>query len=334
MPRYASSNDVARLAGVSQSAVSRAFQEGTRISPATQQRIFAAAEELGYRPSRIPQIMRDHQSYLVALVVGELYNPTYWMLIEHFVDQLRAAGRQVLLEYVKSGHFLDAAVPRLAGYRVDAIISTLPVLSPRVVDELARLKIPTVLFNNWVANEWVSSVSCDNQLSSREIAELFAARGGRRCAFIAGPKDSPASDERLASFNARLDELGLEPARVVTGDFRYEGGHAAALKLMSKKRARPDAIFCANDLMALGTMDALSKILGIRVPADVLVAGFDDIPAAAWYDLTSVAQGAANMVDAAVRIIVSKDHKTSGEHVVVPAQLVERGSTRSGTTSD
>jgi DNA-binding LacI/PurR family transcriptional regulator len=326
MPRYASSNDVARLAGVSQSAVSRAYQPATRISAETQQRIFAAAEQLGYSPSRIPQIMRDHRSYLVAVVVGELYNPTYWMLIEQFVEKLQAVGHQVLLKNVGNGHFLDAAIPELASYRVDAIVSTLPVLSPRSADDLARFKLPVVLFNNWVMNEWVSSVSCDNQNSSREIAELFAAEGARRVAFIAGPEASPASNERLAAFRNRLEELNLAPPRVATGNFRYEGGQLAALELIANAANRPDAIFCANDLMALGAIDALRKTAGLRAPDDLIVAGFDDIPAAAWYDLTTVAQGAANMVDEAVRMITVDEHHpgATGRHVVVPARLVQR----------
>jgi DNA-binding LacI/PurR family transcriptional regulator len=329
MPRYASSNDVARLAGVSQSAVSRAYMPGTKISPETQRRIFAAAEELGYRPSRIPKIMRDHRSYLVAVVVGELYNPTYWMLIEQFVEKLQTVGHQVLLKNVADGHFLDAAIPELASYRVDAIVSTLPVMSPRSADELARLKLPIVLFNNWVMNKWVSSVSCDNTNSAREIAELFAARDAQRVAFIAGPEASPASDERLAAFRTRLEELNVEPPRIAVGNFRYEGGQQAALELVAGGSKRPDAIFCANDLMAIGALDALGKTAGLRVPDDLLVAGFDDIPAAGWYDLTSVAQGAANMVDEAVRMITDEEHHpgASGRHVVVPARLVERLST-------
>ena len=334
MPRYASSTDVARLAGVSQSAVSRAYKPGARVSAETRRKVLAAAEELGYRPSLIPQIMLNHRSYLVAIVIGGMYNPLYSRVLEEFTVKLQAIGHQVLLVHVDSDHSFDAIIPRLASYRVDAIVSALAILSPRSADELARFKIPVISFNTPVKNEWVSSVSCDNEGAARQIADLFIARGAQQFGYIAGPPESPANEERLAGFRSRLAECGVTDLRIAPGDFQYQSGQKGALTLFKKGEKPLEAIFCANDLIAMGAIDAIRSMIGLRVPEDVMLAGFDDIPAAAWlaYDLTTFVQDAPLMVEKALEIVSSTTvaGASPGEiRMVVPARLIERGTTRS-----
>jgi DNA-binding LacI/PurR family transcriptional regulator len=329
--KYASSTDVARLAGVSQSAVSRTYRAGGRVSEETRRKVMLAAEELGYRPSLIPQIMLTHRSYLVAIVIGGMYNPFYSVVLEQFAVKLQAIGHQVLLVHVDSGHSLDGVIPRLASYRVDAIVSALAILSPRSADDLARFKIPVISFNTPVKNEWVSSVSCDNEGAARRVADLFVARGAKRFGFISGPAGSPASDERFAGYRDRLLELGVRHLKVEPADFRYEGGFEAAVAMFAGPD-RPDAVFGANDLVAMGAIDAIRRHVGLRVPEDVLVAGFDNIPTASWaaYDLTTLDQNAPAMVHEALQILASAaaSHAPVGEvRIVVPARLVERGST-------
>ena len=335
MPRYASSTDVARLAGVSQSAVSRTYKPGGSVSPETRRKVLAAAEQLGYRPSLIPQIMLNHRSYLVAIVIGGMYNPFYSEVLEEFTVKLQAIGHQVLLVHVDSDHSFDAIIPRLASYRVDAIVSALSILSPRSADELARFKIPVISFNTPVKNEWVSSVSCDNEGAARQIADLFIARGARRFGYITGPAGSPANEERLAGFRGRLAEHGMTDLQVAPADFKYQGGQQAALGFFGKGETPPEAIFCANDLLAMGAIDAIRRVVGLRVPEDVMIAGFDDIPAASWlaYDLTTFIQDAPMMVQEALNIVISTtvSHASAGEiRIVVPARLIERGTTRLG----
>ena len=123
MPRYASSTDVARLAGVSQSAVSRTYRPGASVSEETRAKVLAAAETLGYRPSLIPQIMRDHRSYLVAVVVGGLYNPFYAQVLEEFARQLQAVGKQVLLVHVDTHSFFTTVLKATTGMRRPASAS-------------------------------------------------------------------------------------------------------------------------------------------------------------------------------------------------------------------
>ena len=331
MPRYASSTDVARLAGVSQSAVSRTYRPGASVSAETRRKVLEAAEALGYRPSLIPQIMRDHRSYLVAIVVGGLYNPFYSRVLEAFSRSLQETGNQILLVHVDSGYSLDAAIPRLASYRVDAVVSALSVLSTAAADALARLRIPVVAFNTVVKNEWVTTVSCANREAGAAAADLFVARGARSFGYVSGPDGSPASLDRLAGFRDRLGALGQAEPRLAVGDFRYEGG-AGAVRALRDQGPLPRAIFCANDLTAIGVIDALRGEGGLRIPADVMIAGFDGIPAAGWqgYDLTTFEQDAEAMVAHAVGIVTATaaTHSSPGEiGITVSPRLIERGST-------
>ncbi len=329
--RYASSTDVAQLAGVSQSAVSRTYREGTSVSEETRRKVLEAATALDYRPSMIPRIMLTHRSHLVAVVVGGLYNPFYATVLETFAARLQEAGYQVLLMHTDSGHSLDGIIPRLSSYRVDAIVSALAVVSAAAAQALAKLRIPVVLFNAAVSNAWVSSVCSDNLGASRAVAAHFLERGARRFGFISGPVNSSASRDRLEGFRSRLVENGIERIAIAEADYHYEGGRAAARAMFGGARS-PDALFCANDLMAMGAMDALRTDLGLRVPEDILIAGFDDVPAAAWaaYGLTTVVQDASTMVDKTIELVEATmaQHETGGaRRVVVPATLVVRGST-------
>ena len=331
--RYSSSTDVARLAGVSQSAVSRTYLQGASVSAKTRAKVLAAAEQLDYRPSAIPRIMLTHRSQLVAVAVGGMLNPFNSAALEQLTVRLQAAGWQVLLVHVDSGHSIDSAIPRLASYRVDAVISVLAVLSLESAEILARNRIPVIAFNTVQANAWVSSVSSDNSAAGRSVADLFVQRGAARFGFISGPSDSPASVARWVGFRDRLAGLGLQtPLLLPGGDFTYDAGRRA-VAAARRSGPLPDALFGANDLIALGAIDGLRQDLSLSVPDDVMVAGFDDIPSAAWsaYDLTTAVQDMPFMVEAAMTIlhaataVPARDHEPA---VVIPTRLIERGSTR------
>lgn len=329
--RYASSTDVARLAGVSQSAVSRTYRPGASVSAETRRKVTEAAAALDYHPSLIPQIMLTHRSRLVGVVVSGLDNPFYATVLERFASRLQADGYQVLLMHTDSSHSLDGIIPRLARYRVDAIVSALPVTTTTSAEALARFRVPVVSFNTPVSNAWLSSICSDNVGAGRLMADHLVGQGGREFAFITGPASSQASQDRLSGFSYRLRELGVDRVRVSEADYEYDGGYRAALALFDGSSA-PDALFCANDLMALGAIDALRGLRHLRVPDDVMVAGFDDIPAAAWsaYDLTTVAQQASLMVEQAVALLgaaIARQADRQNTLVINPVELVARGST-------
>jgi DNA-binding LacI/PurR family transcriptional regulator len=327
--RYPSSTEVARKAGVSQSAVSRTFTAGACVSTATRAKVMAAAEALGYRPSLIPQIMLTNRSRMVAVVVGGLHNPFYAAILERFARALRQGGNQVLLVPAESDHALDGALGELAGYRVDAVLSALAILSPGVAEALSALRVPVVSFNTSVSAPWVGSVCADNRAAAEAVAALLHRRGGRRFAYLSGPAASPSQIEREAGFRQGLARLGVHEVTLLPGDYTREGGYLAMQPLLAAPH-RPDALFCANDLSAFGAIDALRQH-GLRVPEDMLVAGFDDTPQAAWggYALTSVAQDIDAMVDATMAMLAQagQDGADAMRRVVLPSHLVERAST-------
>ncbi|QEE37676.1 MULTISPECIES: LacI family DNA-binding transcriptional regulator [unclassified Methylobacterium] len=327
--RYPTSVEVARLAGVSQSAVSRTFTPGASVSARTRDKVLAAAETLGFQPSLIPRIMLTDRSGLVALVVGGLENAFYARVVQIFAARLREAGNQIVLVPVDSDYTLDAVAARLAQYRVDAIVSALAVLSQDAAETLSASRIPVVSFNTPVTAERIGSVGSDNALGGRQAAALLHDRGVRHPAFIAGPADSPASAERLAGFRDGLRAAGLPEPRVAGSAYTYEGGAEAAMRIRAD--APFDGVFCANDLCALGAIDALRRA-GRSVPDEVRVIGYDDIPAAGWsgYDLTSFDQDVPALVEAALAMIarMSEPESALGERVLIPPRLIERGSTR------
>jgi DNA-binding LacI/PurR family transcriptional regulator len=330
--RYASSVEVARLAGVSQSAVSRTFTPGSSVSAKTRAKVLEAAAELDYRPSIIPQIMLGGRSRLIAVVLGGLGNPYYAEVLQELAQQLEARGRKMLVLYVESDYALDSVVAQLASYRVDAVISALAVLSKEVAEELSAFKIPIIAFNTNIKTRWISSVSANNRNGGAQIARLFLERGAKRPAFLSGPLDSPCSRHRLAGFRQELRRHGVQDVPVLESThFSYDGGYAIVESGFRGKRI-PDALFCANDLLAMGAMDALRHKLGLRVPQDVMVAGFDGIPESGWeaFDLTTIPQPPPLLVRGALQLMDEMLTNPGHLHppVTVQGLLIERKSTR------
>ena len=333
--RYPSSIDVARLAGVSQSAVSRAFSEGKSVSEETSRKVFEAAKKLGYSPNLLPRILKMHRSNLVAIVASGTDNPFYAAALQCFTRALQGLGYQVLLVQVDDDHSLDGVVPRLESYRVDAIVSALPVLSGEAAMALADVRVPTISFNTPVRNRWVAAVCSDGAGGAAAVAKLFLRRGVRSFGFIAGSEGSHASSERLRGYLHTLHARRIGDVPVVLGNYSYDGGYEAILTL-ARRGPIPEGVFCANDLMAIGALDALRHELGLRVPDDVLVAGFDDVPEASWraYDLTTVLQDGPAMVAEAVAILqqMIAAPQSAGDILrTVPGKLIERATTRRET---
>jgi len=328
--RYVSSTDVARLAGVSQSAVSRTYTEGASVSPTTREKVLAAARALGYRPNFLPQALMSSRSHLVAVAVGGITNPFYASVLEQFATALQEAGQQVVLIQIDNDYALDAVLDRIAGYRVDALVSSLAVLSTETAHALSDLRIPVVCFNGRIRAAWVSCVSMDNLQAGAMAADHLREAGGRRFAFLGGPPDSPASQDRQAGFEHQLQRLRLPKPLVLPGDFSYEAGHAAATRLVAAD-PRPDAVACVNDLSALGLLDGLRRA-GLRSPDDVRLLGYDNIGIAAWsaYELTSFDQNVPEMIRRTLRLILddnAADEARQGVLETVPARLVIRCTT-------
>jgi DNA-binding LacI/PurR family transcriptional regulator len=329
--------DVARAAGVSQSVVSRAFSLHPSVAAATRSQIFAVAEQLGYRPNLLARSLITRRTQLFAMVTGVLTNPLLLRVIECFTQAAQARGYRVLLFTAAPGSELDQAFRDVMQYQPDGVLALAGTPSPAVVAECRRSAIPVVLFGREAEDVAVPVVSCDNLAAGRAVAEFLLARGHRRFAFV-------TSRERTQSFSANRERgftqvvqarLGTS-VRVENGGSSYEGGYAAAKRLL-KGRLRPDAIFCAGDAMALGVLDAATREYALAVPQELAVVGFDDVPMASWasYRLTTVRQPVAELVAAAMDVLLQEKDNPGAPPAarLLPGELVERGSTRASPVS-
>jgi len=325
------SEDVARLAKVSQSAVSRAFTPGASVSGPTRARIFAAAQALGYRPNRLARAMISGHSRLIALLVAYLDNQFYPVVLEKLSRRLQEAGYHVLLFMTDPGD-QDRVVREILEYQVEGIVLASATLSSSLASECAKTGIPVVLFNRTVPSSPASSVTSDNVEGARMLAHLMAENGHRRVAFIAGHEDASTSRDREAGFFKGLGECGMAVWARAVGGFTFAGAAAATHALFADPSNRPDAVFVANDHMAFSVMDVLRAVYGLRIPEDVSVAGYDDVPEAAWagYSLTTVEQPSDAMIDATVAILIEQieDRVVTRQAAVLPARIVVRSSVR------
>ena len=330
MSRPVTSIDVARLAGVSQSAVSRSFTAGAVVSEDMRKKVFEAARKLGYRPNAIARTLITNRSRIIGVVVSYLENQFYPVVLEGLSRQLRQSGYHLLL-FCPDTQDADDLLAEILQYQVDGIVLASTTLSSALAHSCADAGIPVVLFNRTVRNSPSSSVAVDNAGGGRLVAKLLCEAGHRRIGFIAGLEDTSTSRDRETGFMEGLAAHGERCWARAVGDYRFDGAVRATHALCAGS-SRPDALFVANDHMAIAVMDTLRLDLGLRVPDDVSVVGFDDVPQAAWgsYRLTTVRQPAASMIEATVALLVKQldEEQTERVDVVLPAELVLRSSAR------
>ena len=329
-PKRASSTDVARLAGVSQSAVSRAFSPGAVVSERTRAKVQAAAAELGYRPNALARSLITRRTNIVALMTGDMANPHYARTINTFSLGLQERGMHVLLFSLVEGQSVEAAVEEVLKYRVDGVILISAALSAEVGEVCAQVGVPVVLYNRYSRHSDVSSVRIENGEGGRTMADFLIDQGHRDIAFVAGTPVDPTSGDRERGFGARVSERGGRVVARVEGGFSFEGGRAAMHAIWGQPE-KPTAIFAASDLMAFGVMDAARADLGLSVPRDVSITGFDDLPAAAWpsYDLTTIRQPVEAMAEEALALLADQIARPDAarQTLLVPGELIERTST-------
>lgn len=324
------SRDLARLIGVSQSAVSRAFTPDASISAPLRQRILDAASRFGYEPNAIASMLSTRRNNMVGLVFSNLRNPFYPGFLEKLTRALQEQGLQTLLFNITPGSDVKQQLRALRVYKVDALVivgST--VLSSADLAWAAEGR-HALLLNRVAPDSGLPSVCCDDALGARDIATHFHQCGARAVGYVAGLGQTSVGLDRRNSFIARAAELGMTLAGVtVAGDYSYAAGYRAAQELVAG--ARPDAIMFANDILAIGGMDALRDACGIRVPDDIMIAGFDDIEMASWprYDLTTYRQPVDELIACAVRLVGDAGHTRPGPSIFrLPGQIVIRSTTK------
>lgn len=327
--------DVARLAGVSISAVSRCFTPGASVSDQTKSLVLKAAHELGYQPPLAGKTMGGSPVHMVALTVSYFRNPFHPQLVESIARALRQIGYQMLLFQTEGDERGSTEVEdtlfRVMNYPVDGLFMLNSRLSSSEENLLRSLNIPIVMVSRTGADSPFSTVGADNHEGGRLAAHALVQAGCKRIAYMAGLENTSTQIEREQGFRDGLAEKGAILFDRVVGHYTDDGARHATRVLFSRDH-RPDALFAANDLMAMVAMDTLKSEYRLQVPRDVSVVGFGNIPPAAWpsYDLTTIDAGMDVMAKESVRMMMElvRSPGRTIEKIRVPVSLASRSSVR------
>lgn len=322
--------DVARLAGVSIAAVSRAFTEGSSISPELAEKVHTAARQLNYVPNNLASSLITQRTNIVAMMLPGLGNQVYVSILAEASRRLEEVGKQLLLFTPSTENDFDRSLQRMLAYRVDAIVIAAASISSRMAALCLGRDVPVVMLGRHVPNLSVHSVRGNAEDGGVKAAELLLAGGGKRFGIISGPQTLTTLAERQNAILRRLRRADdADEVPIIDGGLTYEGGYQAAIKIMAGDNP-PDSIIGLTDIMAIGAMDALRHELRLRVPEDVAVVGFDDIAEAAHasYRLSTVRTPVRQMVHHMIALIAPEAAQGEPQTVLIDAEMILRSSTR------
>jgi len=301
------SYDVAREAGVSQSAVSRAFRPGLSISRKTRDKVNKAAAKLGYKPNAIARMLITQRSGMVAVIISSIASFVYPELLTRLNEQLSAKGLRILLFTLDGAEELDEVLDRIWAFQVDGVIALAAHFEHASIAQFEEHDIPVVLYNRQVPDHPVNTVCCDHEQGIGQLVQSLVKAGHKTYLVMSGPEYSDVANERRIIALRQLKNLGFDDVPVIYGNYSYESGKECFSRWMSNNPA-PDAVICSNDMMAIGCIDEARKVFGLQVPEQLSVVGFDGVYASDWgaYELTTVRQPVNQMAKAAVDILVDR----------------------------
>lgn len=325
--------DVARAAGVSAATVSRALEKPDTVAEETRRRVMEAVASCGYTPNILARNLRKMETRLVTVLIADVTNPFFNEIVRGVEQVARANGYSVLLADSENDPGQEAAYGNLlAARRTDGMILLNGRLPVGLVAETPRgaKPPPIVVACEYLTNRDLPTVQIDNIEAARKATEHLIDQGHRRIGFITGPMWNVLSRDRLHGYRDALLDNGLafDESLVVSGNFSIPSGIAAAQLLLGLAK-RPTAIFASNDEMAFGAIRA-ARDLGLRVPRDLSVMGFDDIRFSAYVDppLTTVRQPGLEIGRTAMTMLlrILNGEPVEPRRVVLPTQLEIRAS--------
>lgn len=294
--------DVAKRAGVSPITVSRVYNPrwSGKVSQTAIDKVYEAAKELGYNANGVARSLNMQMTNIIAVVIGAVTGNFYNEVMHKLVSKIQASGRQALVFVADPTFGMDNIVAAVNYYRVDAIIITSSATKSNIMNYFTNSKIPLILFNREVMNSNASAVWGNSSKATIEIADFLVNNGHRQIGFILGTYET----ERDESFVKKLEELKMAPVCIYKGEYTYNTGYDAARKILTAPNI-PDVVFCSDDNMAMGVMDAARYEFGLKIPQNLSVIGFDDNPTARLksYDLTTMRQPVDSMIDGTIEII-------------------------------
>ncbi|MYW78428.1 transcriptional regulator, LacI family [Streptomyces sp. LaPpAH-199] len=321
--------DVAAEAGVSVATVSRVLNGHPSVSQEARARVLVAVEALGYRPNAVARSLRTAQTRTLGLVISDVLNPYFTELARFVEEEARALGYSVIIGNADERPDLqDHHVRTLIDRRIDGLLVSPADGGTPLLRDVALSGTPMVFVDRWIPGIDIPVVRADGTGAVRDLVAHLHGLGHRRLAIIAGPAATTTGDERVETFRGALRDhgLALPDAYIGQGDFQAASGRRATERFLELAEP-PEVVFAADNLMALGALDAI-RARGLRVPDDIALAAFDDIP---WFvhtgpPITAVAQPTADLARAAVRALADRIEGRTPQSVTLPARLVVRRS--------
>ena len=328
--KIVTSLDVAKLAGVSQSAVSRCFTKGASISSRTKLRVLEAARKLKYKSPYIPTKANSNNDIgLVAIILPYITSRYYPEVLIELHEALRNVGLRILLITTDDGEELDEKL--IQPYLKEKLIAIISATKPtdKFVESCNQKRIQFISYNRIWNIPTISSVACDHRNGGQIVAEYFVKNNHQNIGLIEGPQGSFVSDERCKGFKNFIKNHKKVKLHIGKGFFTYEGGYQAAEKIYNNNLS---AIFCADDTMAFGCIDFIKKNTSIKIPKQLEVIGYDDISISTWesYNLTTVRQPIRQMSKLVTQLINEfiKDPDFEPINHILGGRLIKRNTTK------
>lgn len=322
--KIATANDVARLAGVSRSAVSRIFSGNGFVSLEKREKILKAANQLNYRPNAMASNLASRQSNLVAIVINKRSDERSPFFYNRLMNCVQELGYFPLMVVVAPGEDGASTLRKAAAFPVHGMIVMADSVHPDAAAAIVSNTRPIVLNCQWSGEDAVDALVIDQRQGIDDMVADLAAKGHKSAAYLGGRSTALIANDRRNAFIDAMVRHGLRLVAEGCGNFRYEEAYQESLRMFAKAPL-PDALFCANDIMAFGAIDALRKELGHRIPDDMSIIGYDDNPSAAWgaYDLSTIHQDSTDILDH-IRSLLTEPAETPGQYRT-STKYIQRG---------
>jgi len=323
--------DVAERAGVSTSAVSRAFTEGASVSAKTRAKVEKAARALGYSPNALASSLTTGRTKLIGLVSNNFRNPLFLEVFDLFTRGLQDRGLRPLLVNLSSETDPAHSIRMLRQYSVDGAIIASSTLPPAFAEAYRDAGIPVVhSFGRYTTAPQVHIVGIDNAACGRMAAECLMARGYKRVAFMGGPEMATSTQDRALGFVGALrDHPGIEVSVSYATAYSFDAGRVEMTKLLMQGPA--EAYFCGDDVLSIGALSAISEA-GLRCPDDIGIICLNCMQMAACQliDLTTIRQPVAEIIGASIDLVLGtvETPKRHPETRLFPCRVIERGTLR------
>jgi DNA-binding LacI/PurR family transcriptional regulator len=323
--------EVAERAGVSRSAVSRAFTAGASVSARTRAKVEQAASELGYAPNALASSLTTGRTKLIGLIANNFHNPLILEVFDLFTRGLQDRGLRPLLVNLSGATDPAASLRMLRQYSVDGVIVASSTLPPSFAEAFKDAGLPVVhAFGRQSGTPLVHVVGIDNVACGRMAAEALIARGYDKVGFLGGPERATSTQDRAAGFLRAFDDHpGVAVSLSFAADYSFDAGRDEMQRLLAAGPA--EAYFCGDDLLAVGALSAISGA-GLSVPDDIGLIGLNDMEMSRWQNiaLTTIRQPVARIIEAAIELVVAtiETPDTPPEIRLFPCRVMERRTLR------